>query len=351
MEQSEGYRHIRKDRLARPPKRPETWAEAYVSLREALGFSTVELRKNLRTLIAFMQERGIASFGKLDRMSAASWLHSNAAQEITVAVRLACVRGFFRYLLGLGEVKENVWGTFTSPKPKPFRPYVFSLAELKAILAHVRSRMNPRRPVSSHVHAAYYAMFHTMYACGLRTCEACGLNVGDMDLERSFFVVRKTKFGKTRLVPFNSRTLEAVSEYLNRFRPADDGMPPEAPLFLSLRRRRCRVKTVSEHFSRVCVGAGIHRPKVTRGKTVCGGTTTHVLRHTFAVHRLLKWYEEGVDVNAKLPLLATYMGHVHYHNTQKYLTVLPTLIDMAGKRFAEMFEKPLRELERPAGHE
>ena len=347
MGHAEGYRRIRKDRKVPPPGKLATWADAYVALRESLGFDTVELRKNLRTLIALMRERGIGSFAKFDRRSAASWLRADSVQEMTVIVRLACMRGFFRYLVGLGQVKENVWDTFTNPRPKPFRPYIFSSAELRAVLEKARARVRPARPMGSHVSAAYYAMFHTVYACGLRTREACGFNIGDMDLERSLFVVRNTKFGKTRLVPFNSRTREVVSEYLNRFRPADDGMPPEAPLFLNLQRRRFRMKNVTGHFSLLCKQAGIYRPKRTEGNTVFGGTTTHALRHSFAVHRILKWYEEGVDVNTKLPLLATYMGHTHYRHTQKYMTVLPTIIDMAGRRFAEKFEKPLKDLEWP----
>ncbi len=347
MEHSEGYRHIRKDRRVPPPKRLETWAEAYVSLREALGFNTVELSKNLRMLVRFMREREIDSFGRLDRRSAASWLHSGSPQEMTIMVRLACMRGFFRYLLGLGAVKENVWNTFKNLRPKRFVPHVFSPAELRAILDHVRSKIDVRRPVRSQNSSAYYTMCHTIYACGLRAREACRLDIGDMDLERSLFVVRNTKFGKTRLVPFNPRTREVVSEYLNRFRPAEDGMPPDSPLFLNMLRRRCRIKAVSERFSLLCKQAGVYRRKVTKGNTVYGGTTTHALRHTFAVHRLIKWYEEGADVNAKLPLLATYMGHTCYRNTQRYLTVLPTITDLAGKRFADRFEKPLKDLECP----
>jgi integrase len=85
-----------------------------------------------------------------------------------------------------------------------------------------------------------------------------------------------------------------------------------------------------------------------KGNTVYGSTNLHALRHTFAVHRLLKWYQEGADVNAKLPLLSTYMGHAHYSYTQKYLTVLPRFIDIAGKLFADKFEGSLRDLEWPS---
>ena len=349
MERSENYRRIRKDRKAPRPKKLKTWIDAYISLRKTLGFKIVELRKNLKTLITFMRDRGIKSFRKLDRRTAASWLHSNSPQEMTIVVRLACMRGFFRYLLGLGEVKENIWDTFMNPKPKRFRPYIFSIEELKAIFDQMCSRINARTPIRSCVHSAYYTMFHAIYACGLRTGEACGLDISDVDFEQSLLVVRNTKFGKSRLVPFNSRARELLLEYLNRFRPGDDGMPPDVPFFLNILRRRFCVKRVSGHFSLMCKEAGIHRHKMTKGNIVYGGTTTHALRHSFAVHRLLKWYEEGVDVNAKLPLLATYMGHAHYHHTQKYLTVLPTIIDIAGKRFARKFESPLKNLEWPGG--
>jgi len=292
MKPFEGYRLLREDRQVRLPEKLETWAEAYVSLREAMGFKTVELVKNLRSLICFMLGHGIESFSGLQRRSAVSWLYSNTPQEITVMVRLACVRGFFRYLLGLGEVEENVWDTFANPGVKRFVPCVLTPAELRALLDRVRSRIIPEKPLGSRVHSAYYTMFHTIYACGLRTCEACNLDIGDMILERSLFVVKNTKFGKSRYVPFNSRTREIVLGYLDRFRPVEDGLVPTAPLFLSNWRRRFRVKNVSGHFSLVCAEAGIYKPKVIKGNVVYGGTTTHALRHSFAVHRLMKWYEE-----------------------------------------------------------
>lgn len=348
LEHSEAYRHIEEDRQIRHPKKLDTWAEAFVSLRDSVGFKTKILRYNLRMLISFMREHSIESFDALDRMSAARWLHSGSPQEITIIVRLAFMRGFFRYLLGLGAVKENVWESFTNPRPKLFLPRIFTADELKAILEKIYSKIAPRLPIRSHIQSAYYTIYHTIYACGLRTCEVCGLDIGDMDLDRSLFVVRNSKFYKSRLVPFNSRTRELVANYLNHYRPADDGMKPDAPLFLNRMRSRFSVKTVSEYFTKTCREAGVYQPKAIKGNTVCGGTTTHSLRHSFAVHRLIRWYEEGADVTAKLPLLATYMGHTHFHNTQKYLTVLPTILDMAGKRFSETFEKPLKDLEWPS---
>jgi hypothetical protein len=61
------------------------------------------------------------------------------------------------------------------------------------------------------------------------------------------------------------------------------------------------------------------------------------LRRAFAVHRLLKWYRDGADVDAKLPLLATYMGHSFFGYTKTYLTLTQHLLTEAGHRYARRF--------------
>jgi integrase len=58
----------------------------------------------------------------------------------------------------------------------------------------------------------------------------------------------------------------------------------------------------------------------------------HDLRHTFAVRTLLGWYRAGVDVQARLPLLSTYLGHVHPKDTYWYLSAAPELLALAGQR-------------------
>jgi len=52
-----------------------------------------------------------------------------------------------------------------------------------------------------------------------------------------------------------------------------------------------------------------------------------------AVHRVIAWYREGVDVQARLPLLATYLGHVNVSGTQSYLSMTPELLAEASWRF------------------
>lgn len=345
MGNPEEYHRIRKARAPHASRTPEAWANAYGSLRRALGFDTTEVRKVFRSLLRFMRDRGFTSFSQFDHDSAVAWLRYGNIQEMSAVVRLATIRGFFRYLVSVGVLEDNIWNSLSHPRPKRFVPYIFSLAELRNILEQTLQMLHSRKHRGQHVERAYHVAYHTAYACGLRAGEVCRLRIRDVDFERSLFQILNTKFGKSRLVPFNKRTRELVSAYLHKHRPTDVDASPDAPLFVNYWRRPFTRGRFTTHFAQVCAAIGIYQPKKIEGKTVYGGTTPHALRHSFAVHRLLKWYEDGADVNSKLPLLATYMGHSKYRFTQKYLRVLPEFIKIANRLFSGRFEEPLRDLE------
>ena len=67
----------------------------------------------------------------------------------------------------------------------------------------------------------------------------------------------------------------------------------------------------------------------------------HDFRHTFAVRVLDGWYQKGEDVQAKLPFLSTYMGHVSINSTYYYLPFIEGISSQAGTRFYENFGKVL----------
>jgi integrase len=67
------------------------------------------------------------------------------------------------------------------------------------------------------------------------------------------------------------------------------------------------------------------------------GPRPYDLRHTFAVHRLTRWYRARADLHARLPWLSAYMGHVNLLGTETYLTATPELLALAGQRFHHCF--------------
>jgi len=158
---------------------------------------------------------------------------------------------------------------------------------------------------------------------GLRRGEALALKVADVDLETGVLWIRQGKFGKARFVPvaddlrdrlraFDTEVRRRITEHRpdDAFFPGPDGHSHGKPASLY------------NSFRRVLHGAGIAHGG--RGE----GPRLHDMRHTFAVLRLLTWYEQGVNLNAKLPLLATYLGHIGLATSQVYLHMTR---DLAGE--------------------
>jgi integrase len=136
--------------------------------------------------------------------------------------------------------------------------------------------------------------------------------------------IRQTKFRKDRLVPVHVTTLQALREYAQR-RDAVHPMPKDAAFFLSARGSRLSSTGLETAFSAACALAGLDHGKRLR---------PHDLRHRFAVTRLALWHQEKADVQALLPLLATYLGHARYTDTAYYVTATADLL-AAERAFAE----------------
>jgi len=162
---------------------------------------------------------------------------------------------------------------------------------------------------------------------GLRSGEARRLDRTDVDLDNGILHIRKTKFRKDRLVPVHTTTLAALRTYA-RHRDAVFPVPRDAAFFLSSRGNRLSKTGLSQTFSAACKLAGLGDGKPLR---------PHDLRHRFAVTRLAAWHQDKADVQALLPLLATYLGHARYSDTAYYVTGTAELLGMAADRaFADV---------------
>lgn len=202
-------------------------------------------------------------------------------------------------------------------------PYIFS----KNQIANLLSQAKLLTPQNSLVPHTYHAIFGLLYSTGIRIGEALALNVEDVYLKRKLIHVKRGKFRKERWVALSESTSLMLEKYL-ALRPSPKSI--ENPLFLSLRRTRISHPVVNCTFTKLlsrCGIASVPKPRI------------HDLRHTFAVHRLLQWYQEGIDVNSCLPSLATYLGHVNIYSTQLYLHATPELLKVVGHNFETHYQK------------
>ncbi len=206
-------------------------------------------------------------------------------------------------------------------------PYIFSEPEIVHLLTIVESLV-PHKASPLHCEVARVAIV-ILYTTGLRRGELVRLTLSDYEQADQVLHVRRSKFDKSRLVPLPADTTRELDRYLVARRQAGAPRDGDAPLLVHNHGARFRGYTGAAFgnlLRKVIRAAGI---RTSRGRT----PRVHDLRFTFAVQALLRWYRSGVDVQARLPALATYLGHASVVSTQYYLTFLQATAEAANERF------------------
>jgi integrase len=202
-------------------------------------------------------------------------------------------------------------------------PYIYSEAQIAALMKAARE-LQPDDSLRPHTYATLIGL---LASCGLRPGEAVRLCDADVEMEAvpPRLVIRKTKFRKSRLVPVDSSTADALRNYASTRKRLGYGLCKT--FFVSESGAPLAYSTVGATFLKIVRGLGIHGPARSFGPNL------RCLRHTFAVRRLLNWYSHGMDVNKLLPHLSVYLGHAKPQHTYWYLTATPELLGQAASRF------------------
>jgi len=235
--------------------------------------------------------------------------------------RFCVVRQLCEYLARsdpLGYVPEPLK---VPPSRGAHQPYIYSNSEIQALMG-AACQLTPKNSLRPHT---YRTLLGVLYSTGIRIGEAMALNLEHFHRAEQQFFIAEGKFRKARWVPLSPSTCQALEHYVGtrmQIRPRS----PDSPLFLNQRSRRLHHCTVNQSFRNLLRQCGIPHSAHT-------GPRIHDLRHSFAVHRLLAWYRDGDDVNARLAWLATYMGHVDIHSTEVYLQPTAELIEQVDRRF------------------
>lgn len=171
----------------------------------------------------------------------------------------------------------------------------------------------------------YSTLFGLLASTGLRISEAVGLSRESVDLANGVLTVRRSKFGKSRLLPLHCTTLAALQLYARR-RDKLHPLPRSPWFFVGQQGGRLDGWTLRATFISLSRQIGL------RGDSDRHGPRLHDFRHSFAVRTLLNWYQTGQDVEQKLPFLSAYLGHAHPSDTYWYLSATPELLAQATLR-------------------
>jgi site-specific recombinase XerD len=314
----------------------------YLDYLDHLGFSIVGPAYNLRRIDRFLAANHVASAQQCDSRL---WLkllaqYQGSVKANTLMKWRITFHGLCRYLVRQGWMPEDPVTAFPMLKPQQYLPYVFSADELRRFFGFLQQQaVHAADPTTSYRFQSRYVFYHLIYACGLRVSEAIRLTTADYSARQRTLFIQPSKFLKDRLIPIGRRAASNLEQLLD-LRQRLFGIAPEGSCFLLLPQRRPYNRTwASACFRETLQHLGIYRPERTYQGCTHGTPHLHELRRAFAVHRLMRWYREQVDVDAKLPLLATYMGHSFFGHTKTYLTLTQQLLSEAGNRFARSFDR------------
>ncbi|MEX0739305.1 MAG: tyrosine-type recombinase/integrase [Pseudohongiella sp.] len=297
--------------------------EQYLGMRQGLGYKYQHQARRLADFVSFMERHEAAT---ITTKLAVTWATLRPDRHASWSLRLTDVRGFARHVANLNPQTE-VPPTGILPPLKRAQPYVYSDAEISALLTAALALP----PANGLRRWTYHHLFGLIAVTGIRLSEAIGLHRSDVDLNEGMLTVRQSKFDKSRLVPLHSTTCAALRIYAER-RDTHLGSHCGPHFFLAERGGRLLPQYVYRVFWRLSRETGLRRAGEHTGPRI------HDLRHRFAIWTLLGWYRNGLEVEQRLPLLSTYLGHTCVRDTYWYLSACPQLMEEAAKSLDRRWE-------------
>lgn len=224
--------------------------------------------------------------------------------------RVTPVRQFGKYLRGLGYDAYIIPGHIPNKQIR-YLSHIYTQKELKAFFSSIDTcKYSPFSPTRCYV---IPMIFRLIYCCGLRSSEARLLLVDDVDLSTGKIIIRESKGWKSRVIYMSDDLLAVCREYDSVIR----AILPFREAFFPNKQGKCFNPSAMDNWFHEFWD---HLPEA---KEVTGNPARiHAFRHTYAVDRLNQWVREGCDINSLYPYLSEYMGHVHYTDTDYYLSLI-----------------------------
>lgn len=299
---------------------------AYLTNRRALGRTYTNEEYTLNRVRRFLLNAGATDLDEalFERWRAPFYRLSNR----TRIIRERAVYNFCRYRRR-SEPRCFLPDPSSLARSKPLPlPRIIEREQVIRLLRYVSALMpsgrEPLRPAVLRV-----AILH-LYTTGLRRGELVRLTLGDVDARRGVLFIRDSKFHKSRWVPVSSSVRSELRSYLDVRRRAGFDSRAKAPLICHARGCAYTREGMTRTITDLLDTAGIRDQNGRRPRV-------QDFRHSFAVAALLRWYDNGEDVQVNLPKLALYMGHVSIVSTAYYLRWMPAVVARAGERFGRAF--------------
>ena len=292
-------------------------AASYLQIRRSLG---CQLQAHGRLLMSYIADLETSGQTTVTAANAVAWATRPAgASPVWHARRLSVARCFARHLSATDPSCQVPPAWLLPARYSRAAPYIYTQQQIDA-LAHAAGTLG-----SPLLAASCQAVISLLATTGLRIGEALALTRADTDLDGGIITVVNGKHGTSRHVPLHPTVTRMLRHYAGR-RDQLCQEPRSDRFFLTRAGTPLSAGQLQDAFARLLVHAGITVPAGQRPPRI------HHLRHTFAVMTIRDWYRDGQDVQARLPLLSTMLGHIAPAHTYWYLTATPDLLALAAQR-------------------
>ncbi len=302
--------------------------ERYVGMKRALGRQFDSAAHVLQSLDRFLTKEG---YPELNAAVFDAWCMPQQHLSSGVRrVRMLEVHAFCVY-------RRRTESACFLPDPQTFppyhqrlRPHIFTESEIARLLTAASNlKSNPSTPLRPELTRLAIVL---LFTTGIRRGELLNLTEADYNRPEATLHIQRTKFYKSRLLPVHEGIGNEIELYLKARAKLKLPSSATTPLMWNaLQGGRAYTGTGIAY----CIKPLLHQCGIT---TVNGlSPRIHDFRHSFAVNALLRWYRAGADVDAKLPLLATYLGHGSALSTHHYLHFIEPMRAAASERFAKLY--------------
>jgi site-specific recombinase XerD len=288
----------------------------YIEFKRNLGYR-FSFEYRLRDFDRFTVEQGCSIVGLTKELCELWGTRRPNETEVNCYKRVNDIRNFSIYLNSLGY--KSYIPVQNTKYQSTFVPYIFSKAEIEKFFCTCDSL-----PITGYsvITQTLPAVFRLIYGCGLRVSEALFLKYEDVNLEDQYIVIRETKNGCDRMLPFTDSVADALRKYMQYRKQLQFS---SEYFFVKKDGEQCSSDSIYRWFRRILYHAGISHGG--KGK----GPRVHDLRHSFSVHTLATMAEKGLDLYYSLPIISKYLGHSSLEATDKYVRltadIYPGILD------------------------
>lgn len=301
----------------------------FISYKNSLGYKFKDAGNSLLVFDQLAYDLGLSEI-KITKEIASDYGRKRSYESDNT--RYNRIQVLAQYSLYLNSLDIDSYVPKLPRIKKSFVPYIFSKEQIQRIF-EVCNSLDTTPSYNSSVYTIP-VLIRLLYGTGIRISEAMSLKCNDFNLSEKFLILRKTKNGSERMIPYSDSVASTLEEYYN-YRVSMPFLIKGDSFFVKKDGTQLGMTNLYKWFRKIIFAAGITHG----GKGY--GPRVHDLRHTFSVHSLARMAEGELDLYYSLPILSTYLGHQSLEATDAYVRLTyemyPDIINKTSPICAKMF--------------